>query len=55
MLSGSAVALNTDDYSNVKNMTISNTSKYGELNFNYVTNKEKYVFIFRDKAAGRLE
>lgn len=41
VLSGGAVALNTDDYSNVKNMTISNTSKYGELYFNYVTNKEK--------------
>lgn len=41
VLSGGTVALNTDDYSNVKNMTISNTSKYGELYFNYVTNKEK--------------
>lgn len=41
VLSGGIIALNTDDYSNVKNMTISNTSKYGELYFNYVTRKEK--------------
>lgn len=41
VLSGGIIALNTDDYSNVKNMTISNTGKYGELYFNYVTRKEK--------------
>lgn len=41
VLSGGIIALNTDDYSNVKNMTISNTGKYGELYFNYVTKKEK--------------
>lgn len=41
VLSGGIIALNTDDYSNVKNMTITNTGKYGELYFNYVTKKEK--------------
>lgn len=40
VLSGGVIALDTDDYSNVKNMTIKNTSKYGELYFNYVTNKK---------------
>lgn len=39
-LSGGVMALDTDDYSNVKKMTIENTSKYGELYFNYVTNKK---------------
>ena len=37
VLSGGAIALNIDDYSNVKNMTAGNISKYGELDFNYVT------------------
>lgn len=41
VLSGGIIALNIDDYSNVKNMTISNTSKYGELYFSYVTKKER--------------
>ena len=40
VLSGGVIALDTDDYSNVKNMTIKNTSKYGELYFNYITNKK---------------
>lgn len=37
VLLGGIIALNLDDYSEVKNMTISNKSKYGELYFNYVT------------------
>ena len=41
ILSGGVIALDTDDYSNVKNMTIENTSKYGELYFNYVTNSKR--------------
>lgn len=35
VLSGGILALDTDDYSNVKNMTITNSSKYGELFFGY--------------------
>lgn len=37
VLFGGIIALNTDNYSDFKKMTISNISKYGELCFNYVT------------------
>ncbi|MGN1420440.1 MAG: hypothetical protein ACI4XC_02855 [Eubacterium sp.] len=37
VLLGGIIALNTDNYSDFKKMTISNISKYGELVFNYVT------------------
>lgn len=42
ILMGGAIALNIDDYSVVKKMTIKNESDYGELYFNYVTKSQKY-------------
>lgn len=42
ILQGGAIALNIDDYSVVKKMTIKNESDYGELYFNYVTKSQKY-------------
>lgn len=42
ILQGGAIALNIDDYSVVKKMTIKNESNYGELYFNYVTKSQKY-------------
>ena len=41
ILMGGAIALNIDDYSVVKKMTIKNESDYGELYFNYVTKSQK--------------
>lgn len=42
ILQGGAIALNIDDYSVVKKVTIKNESDYGELYFNYVTKSQKY-------------
>ena len=42
ILMGGAIALNIDDYSVVKKMTIKNESDYGELYFNYATKSQKY-------------
>lgn len=42
ILQGGSIALNIDDYSVVKKMTIKNESNYGELYFNYVTKSQKY-------------
>lgn len=42
ILQGGAIALNIDDYSAVKKVTIKNESDYGELYFNYVTKSQKY-------------
>lgn len=41
ILQGGAIALNIDDYSVVKKMTIKNESDYGELYFNYKTKSQK--------------
>lgn len=41
ILMGSAIALNIDDYSVVKKVTIKNESDYGELYFNYATKSQK--------------
>lgn len=44
VLMGGLISLDLDDYTNIKDMTITNNSKYGELYFNYVT---------RSKASGK--
>ena len=41
ILMGGAIALNIDDYSVVKKVTIKNESDYGELYFNYATKSQK--------------
>lgn len=41
ILMGGAIALNIDDYSVVKKVTIKNESNYGELYFNYATKSQK--------------
>ena len=41
ILQGGAIALNIDDYSVVKKVTIKNESDYGELYFNYATKSQK--------------
>lgn len=41
IVQGGVIALNIDDYSVVKKVTIKNESDYGELYFNYVTKSQK--------------